>query len=666
MHTPFLLLSFCLAARALCPCSAIAQTDPPLNVGYVGDPTAYAQYDVVRDAFAKAMGEQKINWQAYDTQADLSSAVSQGKIAIALGQDWKQLMLSAKQPSGVSPIGIASQDFDSGTCFLPQAERQMIQNNPTAKVTVGLPEDKATWPVYFMQLEAVGLDTANIDVVEIKPGEALPAIASSRISIGCGWESDMAREKRPSDIVELMPKQARDEIGATDTFLITANNVFAADNPQTLTKFLTADDEAKKLFKSDYMSLIKGAGYSGPYYASILSNTKFPSIDEQLQWNAKDPSGMWTEYAHQLDPTTAAPKGFSIKNEFLVPTNDGKRRGVEILYATDREPVLGTTQVSFGSGRSRQTSYGTVTVTVPLNHRRGMLERPWEVDLFGLWKISGPEYAADHFTIAGNVSLTEQELLDKAGARAGKATAFHNQIFVFVHGFKTDFDTAAFRTAQIVYDMKFDGAPILYSWPSGGEAADYVGDRDASEISALYLADFLTDLFAGAPSATVNVICHSMGCNTTGRAIERIRAAAKPSTPPYPPQLNDVVFAAPDVDRGLFVQWLDAMGKLPRNMTLYASSADKALALSKAAASNFSRAGDVPNEGPIVASNIDSIDVTALGDDIFGLNHDTYVDSPVLMNDIAMSFLHRDMAPPQRFPGVSELINGSGQRYWKY
>ena len=81
--------------------------------------------------------------------------------------------------TGVSPIGIASQDFDSGTCFLPQAERQMIQNNPTAKVTVGLPEDKATWPVYFMQLEAVGL--ASVPSVVVRP----PRLALSPTHLEC-------------------------------------------------------------------------------------------------------------------------------------------------------------------------------------------------------------------------------------------------------------------------------------------------------------------------------------------------------------------------------------------------------------------------------------------------------------------------------------------------
>ena len=38
---------------------------------------------------------------------------------------------------------------------------------------------------------------------------------------------------------------------------------------------------------------------------------------------------------------------------------------------------------------------------------------------------------------------------------------------VFIHGYNNGFDYALFRTAQIAYDLKYDGAPFLYSWPSG-------------------------------------------------------------------------------------------------------------------------------------------------------------------------------------------------------
>ena len=40
------------------------------------------------------------------------------------------------------------------------------------------------------------------------------------------------------------------------------------------------------------------------------------------------------------------------------------------------------------------------------------------------------------------------------------------EAFVFIHGYNVAFDDAIYRTAQIAYDLSFDGPPILYSWPS--------------------------------------------------------------------------------------------------------------------------------------------------------------------------------------------------------
>ena len=62
---------------------------------------------------------------------------------------------------------------------------------------------------------------------------------------------------------------------------------------------------------------------------------------------------------------------------------------------------------------------------------------------------------------------------------------------VFVHGYNTAFDYALFRTAQMAYDLEFDGASFLYSWPSGGGSASYGYDRDSATQAQLYLKEFL-------------------------------------------------------------------------------------------------------------------------------------------------------------------------------
>jgi esterase/lipase superfamily enzyme len=45
-----------------------------------------------------------------------------------------------------------------------------------------------------------------------------------------------------------------------------------------------------------------------------------------------------------------------------------------------------------------------------------------------------------------------------------------------VHGFNVSFENALRRTAQIAYDLDFDGAPFLFSWPSRDSLLSYASD----------------------------------------------------------------------------------------------------------------------------------------------------------------------------------------------
>ena len=65
--------------------------------------------------------------------------------------------------------------------------------------------------------------------------------------------------------------------------------------------------------------------------------------------------------------------------------------------------------------------------------------------------------------------------------RLNPSSSYKDHALVFVHGFNTSFEHALYRTAQIAYNIKFDGAPFLYSWPSKGalSSQDYSYDRES-------------------------------------------------------------------------------------------------------------------------------------------------------------------------------------------
>ena len=59
---------------------------------------------------------------------------------------------------------------------------------------------------------------------------------------------------------------------------------------------------------------------------------------------------------------------------------------------------------------------------------------------------------------------------------------------VFIHGYRTRFDAAVYRAAQIVHDSGYTGTPVLFSWASAGRTVDYIYDNNSATIARDALA----------------------------------------------------------------------------------------------------------------------------------------------------------------------------------
>ncbi len=65
-----------------------------------------------------------------------------------------------------------------------------------------------------------------------------------------------------------------------------------------------------------------------------------------------------------------------------------------------------------------------------------------------------------HFTMKEIKAMTEDELLAQVRERLAASQRYKDHAFIFIHGYNTTFDYALYRTAQIAYDLKFDGAAV--------------------------------------------------------------------------------------------------------------------------------------------------------------------------------------------------------------
>ena len=184
---------------------------------------------------------------------------------------------------------------------------------------------------------------------------------------------------------------------------------------------------------------------------------------------------------------------------------------VPVFYGTDRVRKDDPKRIAYTSDRARRLELGRALVTVPKAHQVPNIERPFAIRLFNVTIYEQAEDPKQHFTIRELKALAREDFLALVRERVGGGRSFKDQAIVFVHGYNTAFDYALYRSAQMAYDLKFDGASFLYSWPSGGGVAGYGYDRESATQTEPYLKDFLSLVLKDSGAKSVSVIAHSMG-----------------------------------------------------------------------------------------------------------------------------------------------------------
>jgi esterase/lipase superfamily enzyme len=207
----------------------------------------------------------------------------------------------------------------------------------------------------------------------------------------------------------------------------------------------------------------------------------------------------------------------------------------------------------------------------------------------------------------------------------------------------------------MAYDLHFEGLAALYSWPSEGSVPRYTVDEANVSWSRPRFAKFIAMLRERVGADTVHVVAHSMG----NRLVVETLAAMSQGAATGIAGLNQVVFAAPDVDAGTFKDLAEGFRPKANRFTLYASSEDLALKASKAI-HKYPRAGESGLD-LVVTESVDTVDVTAVDTSLLG--HSYYAENRSVLSDLF--YVIRNGTPPdERFGLVAKDRYGS--RYWTF
>jgi len=291
---------------------------------------------------------------------------------------------------------------------------------------------------------------------------------------------------------------------------------------------------------------------------------------------------------------------------------------VTTLARLQSERVNPGNHIGYGNERGA-LQVGTCEVSIPRYHEVGEVERP------SILRLDFKEDPRRHVVLLDVQQEAPEQLFASLKARVEGSAS--KGAFVFVHGYNVTFEDAARRTAQLAYDLKFDGAPIFFSWPSQGGLLQYAVDETNVAWAVPDLREFLTQVARQSGARSVHLIAHSMGNRALTSALVGLAHRLKGQAPLF----HEVVLTAPDIDADVFKRDIaPVITRAAQRVTLYASSNDEALAMSKRL-HGYARAGD-SGADMVVVDGIDTIDVSNVDTSLLG--HSYYGSNDTVLADL--------------------------------
>lgn len=320
---------------------------------------------------------------------------------------------------------------------------------------------------------------------------------------------------------------------------------------------------------------------------------------------------------------------------------------VKVFYATDRNKIKESNTKNYYGAKRGKLSFGTTYVSIPRNHDVGELESP------KFWRLEFRENPEKHVVLLDIEEATETDFFRKLSQKTRDSKK--QASLIYIHGYKTTFEDAARRTAQMAFDLKFKGAPVFYSWPSSGAYLKYFADETEARNTQTNLKSFLKKYVKKSGSKNIYLIAHSIGARSLTNALKDLVL----EDPSIRHKFKEIVLAAPDIDAGIFKN--DIAPKIVTSepsITVYASDKDKALLLSRQFR-NYKRLGDA-GDGITMIPGVEMIDASAVETDFIA--HAYHASSSPVLNDIS-SLLHERKRADER--GLAAIQNREG-RYWLF
>jgi esterase/lipase superfamily enzyme len=313
-----------------------------------------------------------------------------------------------------------------------------------------------------------------------------------------------------------------------------------------------------------------------------------------------------------------------------------KGGSIKLFYGTNRNKTGDKNLDKFYGNELSDLKFGECTVSMPKGHIQGEIERPKKFLVFQF-----PEKRTRHIVVDKIEEVDERTFLQNLAADFVQLD--RKSAFIFIHGYNNSFSEAAWRTAQIAWDVPFNGLAGFFSWPSNAATLAYLKDIELADATIPQFEEFIEKFVIKTKVEKLHLIAHSMGNRLLTTTLNNL--SSKSSFVDKLSVFQQIVLAAPDIDQDVFKNSIfPKLKNIGSGRTLYSSDRDKALHFSENLRGGRPRLGDAGND-LYVSQNLDTLDASNVNS---GGNHHSYIfDTKELLADLHL-LLNHNFSPIDR------------------
>jgi len=280
--------------------------------------------------------------------------------------------------------------------------------------------------------------------------------------------------------------------------------------------------------------------------------------------------GAWVYRAVYISTDSALSRAESFLFQRMTVSQMGEQDSMRYFFVTNRQMTGDgdSLEEKFGSERDSDLKFGFYDTRVEPTVGLGMFINPSE------W------FQTEEIRVKQLRELERQVFVDDLREMVQKSP--QQSLLVVIHGFRERFPSALRKTAFLGHVLDINSPVLLFDWPGdqGSSMRGYRSARNLAIESGVELAKTLELIVRDVKPEKLWLIANSMGGQVVASAFSELNKNPEFADAEF--EFEDVVLTAPDVSREEFdTQFKQEINALTRDLTVYVSSNDRALVMSR-------------------------------------------------------------------------------------